>query len=290
MFVLKKHCSARFLITSRHSASRAHFADVLIAHPLPTRFFSDRKKNVSQCTGVKQWIGSGFTALFLPPNFPNPCRRFSTVLLHPHRGMGNTSSHRQPSPPATHVAAEGSTSRHSPVGQDVPASTDPAHVPSASAPVPTPTHVAAEGSTSRHSPLGQDVPASEGDESKEAGLVYDMQSLRNRQPCPPAMDPDEQYATPVHSHFVLPAPACANLSWPCHSFCCTSLSLARFCRAAGRTSTSPDPVSACTTFARMLQAEKCGMPCGHSGPQCCFAILPARITGQPFAKSSSTTI
>ena len=86
MFVLKKHCSARFLITSRHSASRAHFADVLIAHPLPTRFFSDRKKNVSQCTGVKQWIGSGFTALFLPPNFPNPCRRFSTVPLHPHRG------------------------------------------------------------------------------------------------------------------------------------------------------------------------------------------------------------
>lgn len=234
MFFLKKHCSARFLITSRHSASRAHFADVLIAHPLPTRFFSDRKKNVSQCTGVKQWIGSGFTALFLPPNFPNPCRRFSTVPLHPHRGMGNTSSHRQPSPPATHVAAEGSTSRHSPVGQD--------------------------------------VPASEGDESKEA------------------MDPDEQYATPVHSHCVLPAPACANLSWPCHSFCCISLSLACFCRAAGRTSTSPDPVSACTTFARMLQAEKCGMPCGHSGPQCCFAILPARITGQPFAKSSSTTI
>ena len=145
MFVLKKHCSARFLITSRHSASRAHFADVLIAHPLPTRFFSDRKKNVSQCTGVKQWIGSGFTALFLPPNFPNPCRRFSTVLLHPHRGMGNTSSHRQPSPPA--AAA------------------------SASAPVPSPTHVPAEASTSRHSPLGQQ----HGDVAADCGMEADEQ-------------------------------------------------------------------------------------------------------------------
>ena len=88
MFFLKKHCSARFLITSRHSASRAHFADVLIAQPLPTRSFSDRKKNVSQCNGVKQCIRLGFTALFLPPNFPNRCGRFSTVPAAPTQSHG----------------------------------------------------------------------------------------------------------------------------------------------------------------------------------------------------------
>jgi hypothetical protein len=63
------HCSGRF-VSGQSTVDHVHiFVDVLIAHVLPTRFFSDRKKNVFQCNGVKQWIGRGFTTWILPPNF-----------------------------------------------------------------------------------------------------------------------------------------------------------------------------------------------------------------------------